>query len=108
MKAAGTIRIGRGSLVQQKWPEPAWIGRLPEEQRGPAKVQFHLNLAAAFYSESGTLTELSRGLGFSDTALNVARMRGRVSPKLAIRIEQKLGREHFPRELFNDIFAVAE
>jgi hypothetical protein len=94
--------------VLNKWPEPAWIGRLPEDKRGPARVCFHLNLAAAFHSESGTLTELSRALGQSEAALNVARQRGRVSPRLAIKIEQKLGRDNFPRELFNDIFAVAE
>jgi hypothetical protein len=40
--------------------------------------------------------------------LNVARQRGRVSPRLAIRIEQQLGRDNFPRELFNDIFTVAD
>lgn len=94
--------------MQHKWPEPAWIDRLPEEERGPAKVCYHLNLAAAFHSESGTLTELSRALGLNETALNVARQRGKVSPRLAIRIEQQLGRINFPRELFNDIFTVAD
>ena len=94
--------------MQHKWPEPAWIQRLPEEDRGPARVCFHLNLAAAFHSESGTLTELSRALGLNESALNVARQRGKVSPKLAVRLEQQLGREYFPRELFNDIFAVAD
>jgi hypothetical protein len=94
--------------VKHKWPEPAWIGRLPEGERGPARVRFHLNLAAAFHSESGTLTELSRALGFNETTLNVARQRGNVSPKLAVRIENELGRDNFPRELFNDIFTVAD
>jgi hypothetical protein len=94
--------------VQQKWPEPAWIERLPEGERGPARLCYHLNLAAAFHSESGTLTELSRAIGLNETALNVARQRGRVSPKLAILIEQHLGRDYFPRELFNDIFVVAD
>jgi hypothetical protein len=97
-----------GITVQHKWPEPTWIDRLPEGERGPARLCYHLNLAAAFHSESGTLTELSRALGLNETALNVARQRGRVSPRLAILIEQHLGREHFPRELFNDIFVVAE
>jgi hypothetical protein len=94
--------------VHHKWPEPAWIERLPEEERGPARVCFHLNLAAAFHSESGTLTELSRAIGLNETALNVARQRGKVSPRLAILIERNLGRDHFPRELFNDIFVLDE
>lgn len=97
-----------GNFVQHKWPEPCWISRLPDGERESARVCYHLNLAAAFHSDAGTLTELSRALGLNETALNVARQRGKVSPRLAIRIEQKLGREYFPRELFNDIFAVVE
>jgi len=94
--------------VQQKWPEPSWIDALPEGERGPARLCYHLNLAAAFHHESGTLTELSRAIGLNESALNVARQRGRVSPRVAILIEQHLGRTYFPRELFNDIFVVAE
>lgn len=93
--------------MQSKWPEPAWIAELPREQRGAAKVRFYLSLAAAWHSEAGTLTELSRTLGRHEAHLNVARKRGKVSPELAVEIESALGRENFPRELFNDIFAVA-
>lgn len=94
--------------MQHQWPEPAWIAELQEEDRGCARVRFFLRLAAAWHSESGSLTVLSRDLGLSDAHLNVARKRGRVSPELAVMIESALGRDHFPRELFNDIFAVAD
>jgi|SRR5690349_3709939 len=98
----------RGNRVQHKWPEPAWIAELPKEKRGPAKVRYYLSVAAAWHSEAGTLTELSRSLGRHEAHLNVSRKRGKVSPELAVEIEQKLGRECFPRELFNDIFTVAD
>lgn len=94
--------------MQNRWPEPAWIAELPREDRGRAKVRFYLSLAAAWHSEKGTLTELSRTLGLNEAHLNVARKRGKVSPELAVSIESALGRERFPRELFNDIFTVAE
>lgn len=93
--------------MQNKWPEPAWIAELPEEERGRAKVRFYLSLAAAWHSDRGTLTELSRSLGLNDAHLNVARKRGKVSPELAVQIESILGRENFPRELFNDLFVIA-
>lgn len=94
--------------MQSKWPEPAWITALPKEQREVARVRFYLNLAATFASEGGTLTALSKLIGLADTALNTARNRGRVSPETAIQIEQTLGRDNFPRELFNAIFIVGE
>jgi hypothetical protein len=92
--------------VQNRWQEPAWIAELPEEHRGKSKVRFYLSLAAAWHSEAGTLTELSRSLGLNESHLNVCRKRGKVSPELAVKIESALGRDHFPRELFNDIFTV--
>jgi hypothetical protein len=94
--------------VQHRWAEPAWIAALQEEDRGPARVRYYLNLAAAFHSESGKLTELSQSLGLSGPHLHVCRNRGRVSPETAVMIETSLGRDHFPRELFNDIFAIVE
>jgi hypothetical protein len=71
-------------------------------------VRYYLNLASAFHSDRGTLTALSDALGLGESALNVARRRGSVSAELAVKIEEKLGRDLFPRELFNDIFVVAE
>lgn len=93
--------------MQSKWPEPAWIAELPQDERGPAKVRFYLNIAAAYHNDTGSLVALSEALGVSRTYLNVARQRGRVSPELAVKIESVMGRDRFPRELFNDIFAVA-
>lgn len=91
--------------MQTQWPEPARIAELPLTEQRASRVRFYLNLAAAWCSESGSLTELSRALGLHEAHLNVCRKRGKVSPEIANRIESELGREHFPRELFNDIFA---
>lgn len=94
--------------MQDKWREPAWIAGSKEEYRGQCKVRYYLNLAAAYYSEEGSLPDLSLALGLNRAHLNVCRRRGRVSPETAIKIESALGRDHFPRELFNDIFVVAD
>ena len=94
--------------MQQQWPEPAWIAALPKEKRGPARVTHMLNLAAAYHNPQASLPTLSVELGFSKSYLNVARTRGEVAPQLARKIELALGRERFPRELFNDIFDVAK
>lgn len=94
--------------MQHIWPEPAWIAALPKDRRGPARVTHMLNLAAAYHNPQASLPKLSVELGFSKSYLNVARMRGEVAPQLAKKIEEALGRERFPRELFNDIFAVSE
>jgi hypothetical protein len=93
--------------VQHEWPEPAWIAGLPQEKRGPARVRHFLNLAATYHNESGSLTKLSAALGLHRSHLNVCRQRGIVSPELAVKIEQKIGRGYFPRELFNDLFVIA-
>ena len=105
---AGKRRIGDHPKVQHKWAEPARIAALKGEERARARVAYYLNLAAAFHNKNGTLPKLSQALGLGESALSVARKRGRVSPDIAIRIETELGREHFPRELFNEIFVVAE
>lgn len=94
--------------MQQKWPEPAWIAELPESHRVSAKLRFYLNLAAAFHNESGSLGELSEACDLNRAHLNVCRQRGRISPKLAVTLEEVLGRDYFPRELFNDIFALTK
>ena len=91
-------------MQNNNWPEPVWIDRLSEIEREKARVRFYLNLAASYFSEDGTLTNLSEGAGFSATAINAARKRGRVSPDLANKIEAALGRDLFPRELFNPVF----
>lgn len=92
--------------MQHKWPEPAWIAKLPQDQQGPSRVRYFLNLAAAFCSERGSLTKLGDGIGVTAESLLAARSRGRVSPDLAVKIETGLGRDLFPRELFNDIFTI--
>ena len=98
------IRMDR---VQHKWTEPAWIAELQERERAVARLRFYLNLAAAFHSESGSLTKLSESCELNQAHLNVCRQRGRVSPEVAVKLESVLGREFFPRELFNPIFNIA-
>jgi hypothetical protein len=94
--------------VQHTWPEPAWIAELDGDRRDAARLRYYLNLAASYYSERGSLPELSEALGLNPSHLNVCRQRGRVSPEMAVKLEELLGRERFPRECFNSIFAVAK
>lgn len=94
--------------MQQIWQEPARIAVLKEDRRREARVRYYLNLAAAYFSDKGALRDLSVALGLNEAHLGVCRQRGRVSPEVAVKLESVLGREHFPRELFNDIFVVAE
>ena len=94
--------------MQIKWPEPAWIEELPQDQRKAGRIRFYLNLAATHFSEAGSLSELSRGIGHPPSALFASRQRGNVAPEMAVKLESALGRDRFPRELFNDIFAISE
>lgn len=94
--------------MDDKWPEPAWLSSLPAKERPAARVRYFLNLAAAYHNKQASLTVLSKAIGFHESYLNSFRARGRVPAEGAVRIEQLLGREHFQRELFNEIFVVAE
>lgn len=95
-------------MKRDLWPLPAWISQLPEKDREAARVRFVLNLAASYATEAGTLTALSERLGRSSGYLNVARVRGSITPEVAVELERQLGRERFPRELFNPVFAVVK
>lgn len=83
------------------------MAELQEDNRGAARLRFYLNLAAAFHSENGSLSELSESCGLSRAHLHVCRQRGRISPGIAVKLEDVLGRDNFPRELFNDIFVLS-
>lgn len=94
-------------MPHSKWPMPAWHNDLPEEDRPAACLRHLLNLAAIYASREGTATALAQALGVGDTAILQAKVRGRVSGEMAVKLEALLGRERFPRELFRpDLFVV--
>lgn len=75
----------------------------PVRQR---RAQFLIRLAALYYSPLGQLSDLANALEMHPTSLSGY---GEISPKLAIKIEELLGREQFPRELLRpDLFLIAE
>lgn len=94
-------------LSQNQWPMPAWHDSLPAEEKAAAKLRMLLSLAALYATEAGTATALAQALGVGDTAVIQARIRGKVSGEMAVKLEALLGREHFPRELFRpDLFVI--
>lgn len=91
-------------------PLPAWAAeqKTPDGDN-PAFLGFIVRLAALYHNERGSLSTLSNAIGLSEPALHVALKRGRLSVESAIAIEEQVGREHFPRELFRpDLFLVKE
>ena len=85
---------------------PDWAESIPEEEREAAITRFWLRLAALYHSPEGIVTILSKDLGLRPNSLATYT---RINPRLAVNLENLLGREHFPRELFiPDLFLVQE
>ena len=85
---------------------PVWIDKLPTNDREAARVRFLLKLAALHYSPRGTVRELSAGLGYTSDSLV---QYNKISGELAVKLENLLGRDAFPRELFRpDLFITVE
>lgn len=85
---------------------PAYIESLPEDERKTAECRFLIRQAALYYSPTGALRNLSVALGFNANSLSSLEA---ISPKTAVRLEELLGKELFPRHLFcPDIFEAAE
>lgn len=81
---------------------PAWLHNLPEEEQSPARARFLMRLAALYHSEGGKMNTLSIACEKHPSTLSILT---NISPELAIGLEEVLGREMFPRELFRpDIF----
>lgn len=81
---------------------PAWLAELPEEHRYSARCRFLLRLAALYYSDSGKMNALSVACKLNPTTLSGLNS---ISPELAVCLEEVLGRDQFPRELFRpDLF----
>jgi hypothetical protein len=94
-------------MPKNPWPMPAWHEELPEAEQGKSALRHHLNLAAIYATREGTATALSHALGMGDTAILQAKVRGKISGEMAVKIESLLGRDLFPRELFRpDLFIV--
>ena len=90
-----------------QWPMPAWHDSLRSADQGPSKTRILLSLAAVYATEAGTASGLADALGMKPSAILQARARGIVSPEMAIKLEELLGRAHFPRELFRpDLFLI--
>ena len=93
--------------MQNQWPRPGWHDSLPEPDQAAATVRVLLSLAAIYCSESGTATALAEALDLGPSSILQAKQRGKVSGELAVKLEELLGREHFPRELFRpDLFLI--
>lgn len=72
----------------------------PAEQT-EAKTRFLLRLAALYFSPSGQIKVLSDAIGYHENSLASVTS---ISPKLAVKLEEALGADLFPRELLNPIF----
>lgn len=91
-------------------PEPEWVlSQQSPELHKRARLQFCLQLAALYHNESGSIGELSKAIGRSETALHMSVKRGNVTGEIAVAIEELLGRQRFPRELFRpDLFTLPQ
>jgi len=86
----------------EKFHIPAWVK--PEE-----RAEFAVRLAALYYSMDGSLGKLSKALGGSTSMLHMAfKNPNGISPQTCIKLEELLGRDHFPREFFRPDIFVAE
>lgn len=81
------------------FPEPKWLESLPEADRPAARLRWILEIAAAYASPEGTMTILSRLCDKSDSTVGKAKFDGQISARLAIKIEEVLGRDIMPREV---------
>lgn len=86
------------------FPLPKYLESMGEDDARSARCRYLIRLAALHYSPEGRVNSLSERLGLSSNTL--AQLTN-ISPELAVRLEDVLGREHFPRELFRpDVFEV--
>lgn len=81
------------------WKEPLWLNELPVSERAGALLSYHLGIAALHASPNGTMKELADLIKWPESGFSQAKRRGSISPRIAIRIENELGRNVMPREL---------
>lgn len=84
---------------------PPWLSSVNEdEHREAARVRFLIRVAALYYSKEGRMKLLSKNIGLHPNSLALM---DKITPEMAIKLEDVLGRELFPRELFRpDIFSI--
>lgn len=81
---------------------PAWV-------EPGQRAEFAVRLAALYHSMDGSLATLSEALGGSRSLLHMAlKSKGGINAPTCIKLEELLGREHFPREFFRPDIFVAE
>lgn len=86
-------------------PLPKYLESLEGDELKSARCRFLIRLCALHYSSEGRVNVLSERLGLNPNSLSQAT---NITPELAVKIEELLGREHFPRELFRpDVFEVS-
>lgn len=86
--------------ASQCFPEPSWLGNLPREEQEGYRLRFNIAMAALYARPDGSIIKFSEELGLPPTALSKAKTLMRLSPEVALKIEQRLGRELFPWECF--------
>lgn len=91
------------------WPMPTWVDDLPPIERQKAKTRYLLCLATTFLEDRSTPKRLANRLGIHPNAINWMKTKGQIPAEVAVSIEQLLGRDRFPRELFRpDLFVLPE
>lgn len=84
---------------------PRYIETLPEDRKEAARAQFMLRVCALHFSPGGTMKALSAAVGFAPNTLTGVK---KISAELAVRLEDALGKDRFPRSLFRpDLFSQA-
>lgn len=85
---------------------PPYINGLAAEEKSIAATRFLIRLAALHYSVGGTVAALSEGLGLHPNTLAGTTV---ITAEMAIRLEEILGRDRFPRAVFRpDLFLIEE
>jgi DNA-binding transcriptional regulator LsrR (DeoR family) len=86
--------------VLETLPPPAWVsGKDFPSATDRARLLFYLRLAALYHNERGSLVDLAHDMGFSRSTLHMALKRGHLPTDIAVKIENKIGRELFPIQL---------
>ena len=91
------------------WKEPSWLADVPASDRASCLLSFHLGIAALYGTPEGTMKALALLVSCPESSFSQAKKKGAISPRLAIRIEEKVGRDVMTREtLCPDFFSVGE
>jgi len=82
--------------------------RVPEWVKPEDYQMFACRLAAVYHNKAGSIGQMSEEIGHARSALHNALAGGGLTPQHCIKLEELLGREHFPREFFRPDIFVAE